>query len=224
MCERVARAKSSKRSRSTTVRPARFARRMRPVTRSTSASRVSVDLAGRPRAPPERPLRPDRPPAPARPDTPSVVVVRERVQVPARGAAEHRDERLLRELRDLTDRPDPAVVQARRGLRPDAPQPLDRKRVEEPELPLGRDDEQPVGLRDAARDLGEELRPRDADRDRETDALAHVPTQPRRDLGRRSRRSAACPRTSRNASSIESPSTSGVASSNTANIALLASV
>ena len=42
-----------------------------------------------------------------------------------------------------------------------------------------------------------------------------VAPQPRRDLGRRARDAARSPRTSRNASSIESPSTSGVVSSNT---------
>jgi hypothetical protein len=37
----------------------------------------------------------------------------------------------------------------------------------------------------AARDLREELRPRDADRDRQTDELAHVAPEPHGDLGRR---------------------------------------
>ena len=56
VCERVAREKSSKRSRSVTVRPTRPAARMRRVTRSTSATSVGVDLlrrvrrAGRARA------------------------------------------------------------------------------------------------------------------------------------------------------------------------------
>ena len=55
----------------------------------------------------------------------------------------------------------------------DTPEPLDRKRVEERELSVRRDEQQSVGLRDGARDLREELRPGDADRDRQTDALAH---------------------------------------------------
>ena len=46
-----------------------------------------------------------------------------------------------------------------RGDLADAPQALDRQRVQERELAVGRHDEQPVGLGDAARDLGEELRP-----------------------------------------------------------------
>ena len=102
-------------------------------------------------------------------DPARVAVVRERVQLAPRRAAEQLHERRLGELRDLADRVDPARVQLRRRLRPDAPQPLDRQRVEEVELAVGRDDEQPVGLGDAARDLGEELRARDADRDRQPD-------------------------------------------------------
>ena len=117
----------------------------------------------------------------------------------------------------------PRVVQLRRGDPPDAPEPLDGERVEEPELVVGRDDEQAVGLGDAARHLREELRSRDADRDRQPD-LARARAAA---AGRRSRRacpaSRSSPRTSRNASSIESPSTSGVVSSNTSKTALLAS-
>ena len=87
--------------------------------------------------------------------------------------------------RDLADRANPARVQPRRGLRADAPEPLDGERVEERELAVRLDDEQPVGLRDAARDLREELRARDPDRDRQADALEHVAAEPRGDLGRR---------------------------------------
>ncbi len=50
---------------------------------------------------------------------------------------------------------------------------------------MRRDDEQAIRLRDAARNLGEELRARDPDRDREPDPLAHVASQARGDLGRR---------------------------------------
>ena len=96
--------------------------------------------------------------------------------------------------------------------------------MQELELAVGRHDEQPVGLRDAARDLGEELRPRDADRDRQPDLA--------RARARRSRTAISSgvpairrsPRTSRNASSIEIPSTSGVVSPKISNTALLASV
>ena len=134
-----------------------------------------------------------------------------------------RDERRLGQLGDLADGPDPALAELPAGHRPDAPEPLDRERVEERQLAVGRHDEQSVRLGHAARHLGEELRPRDADRDRQPDLLAHLAPQPHGDLGRRAGRAARSPRTSRNASSIESPSTSGVVSSNTANTALLAS-
>ena len=95
--------------------------------------------------------------------------------------------------------------------------------MEERELALGRHDEQPVRLRDAARHLREELRPRDADGDGQPDALAHRGAQPHRDLDRRPA-IRSIPRTSRKASSIDSPSTTGDVSSKTANIARLASV
>ena len=73
----------------------------------------------------------------------------------------------------------PTVVMPRErsfagGDRADAPEPLHLERVEERELPVRRHDEEPVGLRHAARDLGEELRPRDADRDRQAHLLADV--------------------------------------------------
>src|SRR6478609_6337372 len=54
--------------------------------------------------------------------------------------------------------------------------------MKEVELGVGRHDEQAVGLRDAARDLGEELRARDAHGDGETDLLAHLSPKPSGDL------------------------------------------
>jgi hypothetical protein len=59
--------------------------------------------------------------------------------------------------------------------------------VEKAQLTIGRHDEQTVRLGDGARHLGEELRPRDTNRDRQTDAVAHLSSQPRGDLGRRAR-------------------------------------
>ena len=152
----------------------------------------------------------------------AVAVVGERVQLPAHCLAQHRDERGLGHLGDPSDRDEAALAQPPRRDRPDAPQPLDRQGMEERPLLAGRDDEEPVGLRDAARDLGEELRAGDTDGEGQAD------------LGRTScRRRAAIsagvpvirsrPRTSRNASSIESPSTSGDASSNRRYTSLLAS-
>ena len=70
---------------------------------------------------------------------------------------------------------------------PDAPEPLDRQRVEERQLAVGRHDEQAVGLGHAARHLGEELGARHADGDRQPDLLEHLAPQPRGDLRRRAR-------------------------------------
>ena len=74
-----------------------------------------------------------------------------------------------------------------RGGRPDAPDALDGQRVQERELLAGGDDEQAVRLRHAARDLRDDLGRRDADGQRQADLLAHGPTEPDRDLARRSR-------------------------------------
>jgi hypothetical protein len=46
--------------------------------------------------------------------------------------------------------------------------------MEKLEFSIRMHDEQSVRFRDAARDLREELRARDADRDRQADTLAHV--------------------------------------------------
>ena len=188
--DRVTRARSSNRSRSVTVRHARFALRMRRPTRSTSptstaSSSASERCRGRQ---PERVLRPDR--APPRPGLhpPRVAVVRERVQLAPGRPAEHLHERRLVQRGDLRHPPDPVRVQLARRRRPDAPEPLDGQRVEELQLLAGRDLEQPVRLADRARDLGEELRRRDPDGDRQPDLLAHPRAQPLGDLA------AACPR------------------------------
>jgi hypothetical protein len=90
--------------------------------------------------------------------------------------------------------------------------------MQEVELLVGRDDQEPVWLGDSAGHLGEELR-----------AVMGRPTRSRTWSRRRTaislgepatRRS---PPTSRKASSIDRPSTSGVVSSKTSNTALLAS-
>ena len=116
----------------------------------------------------------------------------------------------------------PARVQlARRDLRrrPTAPRPAAGAGT--PARRPGGTTSRPSGLACAGGDLGQELRPRDADRDRQPDLLAHPRAQPRGDLRRRAR-DPPMPRTSRNASSIDSPSTNGDVSSKIANTALLA--
>ena len=89
--------------------------------------------------------------------------------------------------RDLPDRRDPDVVEPPCRHVSDAPEPFDGQRVQEGELAVRRHREQTVRLGDSARHLGEELRPRDADRDRQADALADVAPQLRGDLGGRAR-------------------------------------
>ncbi len=109
------------------------------------------------------------------------------MEVPARGASEQRDEHRLREAGDLANRGDPASAKLPCRDRAHAPEPLDRKRVEECELVGGRHDEQAVRLRDATRHLGEELGPGDPDRDGQADPLADPAAQPHGDLLRRAR-------------------------------------
>ena len=122
------------------------------------------------------------------------------------------------------DRAHPQPVQLPRGHRPDAPQHLDGQRVQERQLAVGRDDEQPVRLGDPAGHLREELGARDADRDRQPDPFGHVARAAARRSRSRGPRSGAARPTSRNASSIEMPSTSGVVSRNTSKTARLAAV
>ena len=144
---------------------------MRRVTRSTSPTRSASSSAGERLRRPSARCEPIEPPPRPRAHRPRVAVVRERVQVRARGAAEQRVERGS-PVRRPARRPSrcPARVQlARRSpaRRPTAARPGSGCRNASSRV--GRDDEQPVRLRDRARDLGEELRPRDADRDREPD-------------------------------------------------------
>ena len=84
----------------------------------------------------------------------------------------------------MPDRPDATGVELQGRSGADAPQALHGERMQERELAARWDDEKPVRLRDAAGDLGEELRPCDADGDRQADDLADVASEPQRDLGR----------------------------------------
>ena len=122
----------------------------------------------------------------------------------------------------FTHRGNPPLAQLRGGDLADPPDHLDGQRMQEVEFALGLDDEQAVGFGDAARDLGEELRSRDADGDRQSDLRREPFAQPLRDDSAACRTTRCSPPTSRNASSIEMPSTSGVVSRKTSNTALLA--
>ena len=99
-------------------------------------------------------------------------------------APEHRDELPLGQQSHLPDSRDPALVQLAGGDPANAPQPLNRERMQEFELALGRHHQQAVGLGHGARDLRQELGAGDADGDRQTDLLADPPPQPDRDLDR----------------------------------------
>ena len=188
VCDRVAREKSSKRSRSTTVRPTRPAARIRRVTRSTSPTSDGVDGVGRSSA--QRPSARCEPIEPRR--RPTCTGRGSRLWASAWRCRPDARPSIETSAASASRATSPTVVIPRscslpRGHRPDAPEPLDRQRVEEGELAVGRHHQQAVGLGHAARHLGEELRPRDADRDRQADPLAHVAPQPRRDLGGRAR-------------------------------------
>ncbi len=65
----------------------------------------------------------------------------ERVQVPSRRAAQHRDEDAFAHLRDLSDCRDSERVQLGGGHTADTPESLDRKRMQKDQLAFGRDDE-----------------------------------------------------------------------------------
>ena len=187
VCDRVAREKSSKRSRSTTVRHTRRAPRSRRARRSTSPTTTASRASGRSAPAAERALRAHRAPAAADLDRPRVAVVGEGVELAARRPPDHRHQRGLGEPRDLADARDPALAQLVGGDRAHAPQPLDRQQVQEGELAAGRHHEQAVGLGHAAGHLGEELRPRHADRDRQADPLEDLAAQAHGDVHRRPR-------------------------------------
>ena len=136
--DRVARVKSSKRSRSVTVRPGRFAARIRRVTRSTRPARVASTSSGGVRAAPDRALRPDRAAALADHDRPRIAVVRERVEMPAGGDPEDRDQFRLVQPRDVPDGPDAVLMEFLRRDRTDAPQHLHVQRMQEVQLAFGR--------------------------------------------------------------------------------------
>ncbi len=185
-------------------------------------SEEEVEFFGRARAAAERALGADGSAAPRGVDRAWIPQPGQRVQVRAGRPAQQSLGGRGFELGQLPDGVDAEPVQLLGGHGADPPQPFDRQREQELLFPLGFDDEQPVGFADGARDLGEELGPRDSHRDRR----ARPPRAPARAIAPRPAR--ACPTmrrrppTSRNASSMESPSTSGVVSRKIANTSRLA--
>src|SRR5581483_5466691 len=72
---------------------------------------ICVEGLACPRRSPERVLRADRAPAPPCVDRTRIEVVRERVEVVTRRAAEHRDEDRLRQIRNLPHGGDAALAE-----------------------------------------------------------------------------------------------------------------
>lgn len=139
------------------------------------------------------------------------------------GLAEDLDERRLAERRELGDRAQGALVQARGGLRPDAPQVFDRERVEERAFSAGVTMSRPSGF--AAR-----LAIFATIFVRATPTVIGSPTSSRTAVRSSSPSARAAPfvrasvAMSRNASSIDIASTTGAVRSNTAQTARLASM
>ena len=111
----------------------------------------------------------------------------EGVEVMAGRPAEHPNQRRLTESCDLRHGRDGPFVELGRRGGPDAPQPLDRQRVQEIQLTVGRYHQQAVGFGDAAGHLGEELGPCDPHRHGQADAFEHVRAKSNGDLGGRAR-------------------------------------
>ena len=184
MYERVAREKSSKQAAGRPCgRPGRRAEAAPEAVCDADDDRV--ELGERARAAAEGSLWADRTAAHADLHRARISVVCERMDVPPGRAAEHGDERRLTELGDVPDGADAAAVKLGGRDEADAPEALDRQRVEEGEARGRRHDEQAVRLRHAARHLGQELRPRDADGDRQADLVEHAPTKLGGNLGGR---------------------------------------
>ena len=92
--------------------------------------------------------------------------------------AEPAHDEVGRERREVADRPHRVVAQRHRGLVPDTPQPPDRERGEEGRLLAQRHDDQPVGLLQVRRDLGDELGAGDPDRGGQPDLGPDVVLDP----------------------------------------------
>ena len=181
--------KSANRRRSVTVRPTRPARRMRRVTRSTSADEHGVDLLGRVRATAPMALLRRRSSAGAARRAPGGGRgcgrgrggggrTPGRASPPARPRAAGRPRRRSR-------CPGRAA-----WPRSSAPTPHSRSTGSgwrNATSPLGRHDEQPVGLGDAARHLGEELGAGHADGDGQADLARARGGEAGGDLERRAR-------------------------------------
>ena len=116
-----------------------------------------------------------------------IAVVGQREQLAPGRPTEHPHQGFLAKRRDLAHGGDAVAAELGRGHVAHSPQPLDRQRVQKGQLRARRDHEHPVGLCDPTGDLGQELRAREPDRDRQPDLVADLGSQTRGDLRRRPR-------------------------------------
>jgi hypothetical protein len=108
---------------------------------------------------------------------PRVTVVSQGVQVSTGRSAEHPDEHLFFELRDLADGRDPQRAKLAGSDQSDAPQPFHGQWVKKCELAFARHYEQTVRLGDTTGHLGQEFRPGHAHRYAQTNPLQYLAAQ-----------------------------------------------
>ena len=223
VCERVAREKSSKRRRSTTVRPTLRAARMRRVTRSTIATSVasiaSGDFGDRPSARCD-PIEPRRRPTCTRRGS--------RLWARAWRCRPEPRPSIVTSASSPSSATSPTVAIPRAWSLPAVTTPTPHSRStasgwRNASSASGGTTSSPSGFATPLATFARNLV-------RATPTVIGRPTRSRTSRRRRSAMATgvpairSIPRTSRNASSIESPSTTGVVSSNTRYIARLASV
>ena len=182
---RVRVSKSPKRILTLTVRAASPAVRSRAHARSVSRTSSRSHCAIVCRSVAERLLRADRLGVAFGNDVARVVVARQRVQVPAEARAERARRAPAR--RSRRRRRSCAGPCVRAWSASPGPTPHSRDTgsgARNAALGAGLDDEHAVGLGEIARELGEELRRRDADREAQPGLVEHAPADRRRDLAR----------------------------------------
>ena len=145
-------------------------------------------------------------------DPPRVATPGELAQVGGGRLAERGPQHPGRRLGHVADRGQPQPAQRLGRLLPHAPQRVDRQRVEELEHPVARDDQEAVGLGAGRAELGDELGRRHPDRAGQALLLGRSAGGSARRSARAGRAAAGRRPTSRNASSLDSGSTSGVTS------------
>ena len=106
-------------------------------------------------------------------ERPRVDAARAVAQLGADLAAQNHAQLLVGEGREPADRVDAGTDEPLLGARPDAGQQANRKRLEEMRLAAGPNDGEPARLAPVGRDLGDDLRVRDAERARQARARAN---------------------------------------------------